>query len=174
MGQLSHRFFKYQVIITKFHNLKIIWTPGLNLAFPDILSRNVTLSDINKLQLHMTVRVASKRGLQAISTGTRGSITGFLRSSLSAAKSSVSGRWRNSSHISPTIVFGSIIIALKTNGFNFHFQHPPTSKMSQLPNPKIFERTNRTKFTTFLFRSTAVGLLCSYIVSRNQKRKNRK
>ena len=26
-GQLSHRFFKYQVIITKYHNLKIIWTP---------------------------------------------------------------------------------------------------------------------------------------------------
>ena len=50
-GQLSHRFFKYQVLITKFHNLKIIWTPGSNIAFPDILSRNVTLSDINKLQL---------------------------------------------------------------------------------------------------------------------------
>ena len=31
--------------------MKIIWTPGSNLAFPDILSRNVTLSDINKLQL---------------------------------------------------------------------------------------------------------------------------
>ena len=44
-------FFKYQVIITKFHNLKIIWTPGSNLAFPDILSRNVTLSEANKLQL---------------------------------------------------------------------------------------------------------------------------
>ena len=50
-GQLSHRFFKYQVIITKFHNLKIIWTPGSNLAFPDTLSRNVTLSEANKLQL---------------------------------------------------------------------------------------------------------------------------
>ena len=50
-GQLSHRFFENQVIITKFHNLKIIWTPGSNLAFPDILSRNVTLSGANKLQL---------------------------------------------------------------------------------------------------------------------------
>ena len=50
-GQLSHRFFKYQVIITKFHNLKIIWTPGSNLAFPDILSRNVTLSEAKRLQL---------------------------------------------------------------------------------------------------------------------------
>ena len=50
-GQLSHRFFKYHVIITKFHNLKVIWTPGSNLAFPDILSRNLTLSEANKLQL---------------------------------------------------------------------------------------------------------------------------
>ena len=48
-GQFSQRFFKYQVIIPKFHNLKIIWTPGSNLAFPDILSPNVTLSDINKI-----------------------------------------------------------------------------------------------------------------------------
>ena len=48
-GQLCHRFFKCQVIITKFH-LKFIWTPGSNLAFPDILSRNVTLSEANKLQ----------------------------------------------------------------------------------------------------------------------------
>ena len=43
--RLSHRFFRYQVIITKFQNLKIIWTPGLNLAFPDILSRNVTIEE---------------------------------------------------------------------------------------------------------------------------------
>ena len=49
-GQLSHRFFKYQDIINKFHKLKIIWTPGSNLAFPDILSRNATLSQPNKLQ----------------------------------------------------------------------------------------------------------------------------
>ena len=50
-GQLSHRFFRYQVIITKFQNLKIIWTPGSNLAFPDILSRNVTLDGYHKHQL---------------------------------------------------------------------------------------------------------------------------
>ena len=37
-GQLSQRFFRYQVIITKFQKLKILWTPGSNLAFPDILS----------------------------------------------------------------------------------------------------------------------------------------
>ena len=50
-GQLYHRFFKYQAIIRKFHNLKIISTPCSNLAFPDIFSRKVTLSDVNKLQL---------------------------------------------------------------------------------------------------------------------------
>ena len=50
-GQLSHRFFRYQVIITKFQNLKIIWTPGSNLAFPDILSRNVTIDEYQHHQL---------------------------------------------------------------------------------------------------------------------------
>ena len=50
-GQLSHRFFRYQVIITKFQNLKIIWTPGSHLAFPDILSRNVTVEEYFKHQL---------------------------------------------------------------------------------------------------------------------------
>ena len=50
-GQLSHRFFRYQVIITKFQNLKIIWTPGSNLAFPDILSRNVIVEEYQKHQL---------------------------------------------------------------------------------------------------------------------------
>ena len=50
-GQLSHRFFRYQVITTKFQNLKIIWTPGSNLAFPDTLSRNVTVEAYQKHQL---------------------------------------------------------------------------------------------------------------------------
>ena len=50
-GQLSHRFIRYQVIITKFQNLKIIWTPGSNLAFPDILSRNVTIEECQMHQL---------------------------------------------------------------------------------------------------------------------------
>ena len=44
-------FFRYQVIITKFQNLKIIWTPGSNLAFPDILSRNVTIEEYQMHQL---------------------------------------------------------------------------------------------------------------------------
>ena len=30
---------------------KIIWTPGSNLAFPNIFSRNITLSETEKLQL---------------------------------------------------------------------------------------------------------------------------
>ena len=50
-GQLSHRFFRYQVIIRKFQNLKIIRTPGSNLAFPDILSRNVTIGEYQMHQL---------------------------------------------------------------------------------------------------------------------------
>ena len=50
-GQLSHWFFRYQVIITEFQNLKIIWTPGSNLAFPDILSRNVTIDEYQHHQL---------------------------------------------------------------------------------------------------------------------------
>ena len=49
--QLSHRFFRYQVIITKFQKLKIIWTPGSNLAKPDILSRNVTIEEYQMHQL---------------------------------------------------------------------------------------------------------------------------
>ena len=44
-GQLSHRFFKYQVVITKFQNLQIIYTQGKNLAFPDFVSRNIPLAD---------------------------------------------------------------------------------------------------------------------------------
>ena len=49
--QLSHRFFRYQVFITKFQNLKIIWMPRSNLAFPDILSRNVTIEEDQLHQL---------------------------------------------------------------------------------------------------------------------------
>ena len=47
-GQLSHRFFRYQVIKTKFQNLKIIWTPGSNHVFPDILKGNVTIEESRK------------------------------------------------------------------------------------------------------------------------------
>ena len=50
-GQLSHRFVRYQVIITKFQNLKIIWTPGSNLAIPHTLSRNVTIDEYKHHQL---------------------------------------------------------------------------------------------------------------------------
>ena len=50
-GQLSHRFLWYQLIITKFQKLGIIWTPGANLAFPDILSRNITIEEYQMHQL---------------------------------------------------------------------------------------------------------------------------
>ena len=43
--------FRYQVIITKFQILKTIWTPGSNLAFPDILSQNVTIDEYQHQQL---------------------------------------------------------------------------------------------------------------------------
>ena len=39
------------MIITKFQNLKIIWTPGSNLPFPDILSRNIIIEKYQKHQL---------------------------------------------------------------------------------------------------------------------------
>ena len=43
-------------MLTKFHNLKIIYTPGTNLAFPDLLSRNVPIADIKKYQIeHKTI-----------------------------------------------------------------------------------------------------------------------
>ena len=50
-GKLSHRFFRYQLVISQFQNMKIIWTKGKNLAFPDILSRNVRIKDLDKYQL---------------------------------------------------------------------------------------------------------------------------
>ena len=54
--QFLHRFFKYQVVLTKFRNLKIIYTPGSSLVFPDLLSRNVPIADIKKYQLeHKTI-----------------------------------------------------------------------------------------------------------------------
>ena len=66
--QLSHRFFKYQVIITKFQNLKIIWTPWSNLAVLDILSSNVTLSEVNKLQLqHKEIHVIYHSMIKTVS-----------------------------------------------------------------------------------------------------------
>ena len=54
-GQLYHRFFSYQVILTNFQNLKIIWNPGSNLALPDILSQNVTVEEYQKHQLHQKI-----------------------------------------------------------------------------------------------------------------------
>ena len=50
--QISHRFFRYQVIIAKFQSLKFIWTPGSNLVFPDILSQNIRVGEYQKHQLY--------------------------------------------------------------------------------------------------------------------------
>ena len=50
-GQLAHRFFRNQIIITKFQNLPIIWTPGSKFTSPDILSRNVTVEEYQRHQL---------------------------------------------------------------------------------------------------------------------------
>ena len=49
--RLSHQFFRYQVINTQLTILHIIRTTGENLAFPDLLSRNVSLKDLNGHQL---------------------------------------------------------------------------------------------------------------------------
>ena len=46
---ISARFFHIRLIISQFQNLKIIWTPG-NHAFPEILTRNVTITDMKKHQ----------------------------------------------------------------------------------------------------------------------------
>ena len=50
-GRLSHRFFRCQMIITQFTILQIIWTLRKNLAFPDLLSRSVSLKDLNGDQM---------------------------------------------------------------------------------------------------------------------------
>ena len=55
---------------------------------------------------------------------------------------------------------------------NSQFQHPYLENFFPATQPKICERTHHKKNTTFLFCSTVVGLLCSYIVSRNQKTEN--
>ena len=48
-GQMSQLFFNYQVVITKFQNLQIIYTEGKNIAFPDIL--NISKADAKLYQL---------------------------------------------------------------------------------------------------------------------------
>ena len=47
--KLSHQFFRYQLVISQLQNLKIIWTEGKNLAFPDILSINVSIKDLTNI-----------------------------------------------------------------------------------------------------------------------------
>ena len=54
-GQMSHRFYKYQFVTTKFQTLQIIYIEGKNLAFHDILSRNISLADAKLFQLEHKV-----------------------------------------------------------------------------------------------------------------------
>ena len=49
-GNISARFFQFHLIISQFQNLKIVCNSGKNLAFPDILSRNLTITDMKKYQ----------------------------------------------------------------------------------------------------------------------------
>ena len=53
--QLSHRFFNYQLVITKFQNLQIIYTEGKNLTFADILSQDISFEDAKFYQLEHQV-----------------------------------------------------------------------------------------------------------------------
>ena len=54
--QLLHRFVKYQVVLTKFQNQKILYTKGENFAFHDLLSRQVSQDEARKFQYeHKTV-----------------------------------------------------------------------------------------------------------------------
>ena len=52
MGLVSPRFYRYQQVILQFTNLVVVWTPGSNLQFPDLLSRNFSLEEkrINQLK----------------------------------------------------------------------------------------------------------------------------
>ena len=50
-GKPSHRFLRYQLVISQFQNLKIIWTNGKNFVFHDIQSHNVKIKDLDKYQL---------------------------------------------------------------------------------------------------------------------------
>ena len=52
---MSHRFYKYQFVTTKFQTLQIIYIEGKNLAFHDILSRNISLADAKLFQLEHKV-----------------------------------------------------------------------------------------------------------------------
>ena len=52
---MSHRFFMYQVVITKFQNLQIIYTEGKKLAFLYIFNRSISLADAKLYQLEHKV-----------------------------------------------------------------------------------------------------------------------
>ena len=50
-GDARDNYLTLLSISGKFQNLKIIWTPGSNIALPDILSRNVTIDEYQYHQL---------------------------------------------------------------------------------------------------------------------------
>ena len=50
-GNLSPRFFRAQMQLTKFSKLKIIHTPGKNLSVADMLSRSFTKEELQLNQL---------------------------------------------------------------------------------------------------------------------------
>ena len=52
-GQFSHHFFKYQVVLTRFHNLKQYTHQAQSKFFSDLLSRNVLIADIKKYQIEL-------------------------------------------------------------------------------------------------------------------------
>ena len=69
-GQLSHRFFRYQVIITKIQNLRIIWTPGSNYAsqiFSAEISRskNIRCTSCNINVFRVILSFSMRRELQS-------------------------------------------------------------------------------------------------------------
>ena len=59
-------FFRYQNVITQFQNLKIVLTEGI--AFPDVLSRNVKLRELDRYQKHKKIpkdiKFFDKKGLE--------------------------------------------------------------------------------------------------------------
>ena len=59
-GQMSHLFFKNEVVKTMFQNLQIIYTKGKILAFPDILSRIISLEDAQLYQLEQKLHQDDK------------------------------------------------------------------------------------------------------------------
>ena len=62
--QLSNRFFRYQVIIRKFQNLKIIWSPGSNFQIfsaETSRSKNIRSTNCNRNKFHVIPSFSPRR-----------------------------------------------------------------------------------------------------------------